>query len=423
MSSNLKTRLSLTFRSLRQHNYLIWALGALVSNIGTWMQRIAQDWLVLTDLTAHSGATVGIVMALQFGPPILLIPWTGRVADHFDRRSVLLFTQSAMGLTALGLGLLVTGGAVELWHVYVFAALTGCATAFDSPVRQTFVAELVGDDDLPNAVALNATFFHSARLVGPAVAGVLINVIGTGWVFILNALSFVAVIFALMNLRVDDLHAPHKGNSATGGSSSGFSYVRRRPDLVIALIMLFIIGTYGLNFPIFISTMSVSAFGGGPHLYGSLSSAMAIGSVTGALLVAGRRKPDIRILIVSALGFGLVGTLAAVMPSALTFGLILVVLGVIAQIFTTSTNSLVQLSTAPEMRGRVMAIYMGIFLGCTPLGAPLVGWIADHFGPRSALMAGAASGFVAAVLGMILRSAQKRVTSSGAEQTFNRLRD
>ena len=414
MPSNLKIRLSHTFRSLRQRNYLIWAIGALVSNIGTWMQRIAQDWLVLTNLTNHSGATVGIVMALQFGPPILLIPWSGWVADHFDRRKVLLLTQSAMGLTALGLGLLVTSGAVRLWHVYLFAALTGCATAFDSPVRQTFVAELVGDDDLPNAVALNATLFHGARLVGPAVAGVLINVIGTGWVFIINALSFVAVIFALMNLRLGDLHPARKGRAAADGINNGLSYVRHRPDLMIALLMLFIVGTYGLNFPIFISTMSVSSFGGGAHLYGSLSSAMAIGSVSGALLVAGRRKPGIQVLTLSALAFGLIGTLAAVMPNVLTFGLILVVLGITAQIFTTSTNSLVQLSTAPEMRGRVMAIYMGVFLGCTPLGAPLIGWIADHFGPRPAMMVGAASGFVAAVVGMVFLHVRKQSKKPGA---------
>ena len=408
MSSHIKARLSRTFRSLRQYNYLIWAIGALVSNVGTWMQRIAQDWLVLTDLTEHSGATVGIVMALQLGPPILLISWTGWVADRFDRRKVLLVTQSAMGLTALGLGLLVIGGVVKLWHVYFFAALMGCATAFDSPVRQTFVAELVGDDDLPNAVALNATLFHSARLIGPAVAGLLINVIGTGWVFIINALSFLAVLFALKNMRTADLHPVIRSRELASGFNSALAYVRHRPDLVIALMMLFVVGTYGLNFPIFISTMSVSSFHGGPHLYGALSSAMAIGSVSGALLVAGRKKTGIRVLIISAFAFGLVGTLAAVMPSALTFGLILVVLGVIAQVFTTSTNSLVQLSTDPGMRGRVMAIYMGIFLGCTPLGAPLVGWIADHFGPRWAMGVGAASGFAAAIVGTAFMSVRKR---------------
>ena len=365
------------------------------------MQRIAQDWLVLVLLTNHSGTAVGVVMALQFGPPILLMPWVGRVIDRNDRRRLLIATQSAMGLSALALGMLVIAGVVTLWQVYLFAALMGCISAFDSPVRQTFVAELVGEDDLPNAVALNSTLFNGARLIGPAVAGVMIAAIGTGWVFIVNALSFIAVLISLMYMRIDDLLPLPKAADPSAGITDGLNYIRHRPDLLIALGMLFLVGTYGLNFPIFISTMSVSAFQGGPHLYGTLSSAMAIGSVAGALLVAGNRRPDLRVLILSAFGFGLVCLLAAAMPNAWTFGATLVVLGVVAQIFTTSTNRLVQLSTEPAMRGRVMTIYMGIFLGCTPLGAPLVGWLADACGPRWALVVGAASGLIAAIVAVL----------------------
>ena len=367
------------------------------------MQRIAQDWLVLSELTEHSGTAVGVVMALQFGPPILLMSLAGRVVDHVDRRKLLIVTQSAMALTALGLGILVISGHVALWEVYVFAGTMGCIAAFDSPARQTFVAELVGDEDLPNAVALNSTLFNSAQLIGPAVGGVLISIIGAGWVFILNSVSFVAVIASLMRMRVGEFHRTPRVVIPGGGVLVGLVYIRKKPELIMALVMLFIVGTYGLNFPVFISTMSITTFHGGAHLYGILSSMMAIGSVLGALHVAGKTAPNLSFLILSALGFGIVGTIAALMPAASMFGLFLVALGVTTQMFTTTANSLVQLSTDPSMRGRVMAIYMGIFLGCTPLGAPLVGWIADIYGPRWSLGVGAAAGFIAAGVGAIYK--------------------
>lgn len=399
--TRMRARLTRTFRSLGQHNYRLWAAGSFVSNVGTWMQRIAQDWLVLTQLTDHSGAAVGVVMALQFGPPIILMPLVGRVADRVDRRKLLLATQSAMAVTAFGLGLLVITEHVTLWHVYVFAGLTGCISAFDAPVRQTFVAELVGDEDLPNAIALNSTLFNSARLIGPAIAGGLIAVWGTGWLFILNGLSFIAVLASLLKLRGSELRTMPKASASGAAMADGLRYVRHKPDLVVALVMLFLIGTYGLNFPIYISTMSVTTFHGGPHLYGALTSALAVGSVLGALLAAGREQPRLMLLAASALGFGVTGTLAAVMPNVWSFGLVLVALGAMAQTFTTSTNSLVQLRTEPAMRGRVMAIYMAIFMGCTPLGAPLMGWVADSLGPRWALGMGAASGFVAAMVAFV----------------------
>jgi MFS family permease len=397
------SRIKNTFRSLGTYNYRIWAAGALVSNVGTWMQRIAQDWLVLSELTEHSGTAVGVVMALQFGPPILLMSLAGRVVDHVDRRKLLIVTQSAMALTALGLGILVISGHVALWEVYVFAGTMGCIAAFDSPARQTFVAELVGDEDLPNAVALNSTLFNSAQLIGPAVGGVLISIIGAGWVFILNSVSFVAVIASLMRMRVGEFHRTPRVVIPGGGVLVGLAYIRKKPELIMALVMLFIVGTYGLNFPVFISMMSITTFHGGAHLYGILSSMMAIGSVLGALHVAGKTAPNLSFLILSALGFGIVGTIAALMPAASMFGLFLVALGVTTQMFTTTANSLVQLSTDPSMRGRVMAIYMGIFLGCTPLGAPLVGWIADIYGPRWSLGVGAAAGFIAAGVGAIYK--------------------
>ena len=389
-----------TFRSLKNPNYRIWAGGALVSNVGTWMQRTAQDWLVLSELTQHNASAVGIVMALQFGPQLLLLPLTGMAADLLDRRKLLLFTQAAMGLLALGLGLLCISGRVELWHVYVFAFLLGCVTAFDAPVRQTFVSEIVSEEDLGNAVALNSTSFNAARMLGPAVAGLLISSVGTGWVFIINAFSFAGVIGSLLLLRTALLRRAPRLKAARGSLVEGFRYVSGRPDLVSVLLMLFLIGTFGLNFPIFLSTMSVTAFHAGASQYGVLSSIMACGSVAGALMAAGRDKPRLALLLGAAALFGFGCALAAVMPNYWLFGIMLVVIGIAAQTFTTTVNSAVQLSTAPAMRGRVMAIVLAISAGGTPLGAPIVGWVADVFGPRWALGIGALSGFAAAAVGV-----------------------
>jgi len=402
----------LTFRSLSKYNYRLWAIGSLVSNSGTWMQRIAQDWLVLTQLTQHSGASVGIVMSLQFGPPILLMPWTGMVADKFDRRKLLIITQSALAVTSVSLGILVLTEVVTLWQVYLFAAIMGCISSFDSPVRQTFVTELVGEADLPNAVALNSTLFNSAQLIGPAIAGVLIIAIGMGWLFVINGLSFVAVIYSLIKLRKSELNPSAVNKSTNTGIVHGLRYLRGKPDLLIALTMLFILGTYGLNFPIFISTMAVTTFNGGPHLYGALSSCMAVGSVMGALYSARSEHPRVRLLAYSALGFGVAGVVASLMPNIWLFGLSLIALGATAQTFTISTNSLVQLRTDPALRGRVMAIYMAIFMGCTPLGAPLIGWIADLYGPRWAIAVGAASGFIAATIGLGFHLLRKSHTNT-----------
>jgi MFS family permease len=389
-----------TFRSLSGFNYRVWVSGGLISNVGSWMQRTAQDWLVLTELTHRNATAVGIVMALQFGPMLLLLPLTGYAADHLDRRKLLLVTQATMAALAFGLGVLTLTGLVQLWHVYLFAFLLGCVTAFDSPARQTFVAELVGEEDLSNAVALNSTSFNAGRMIGPAVAGVLIASVGTGWVFVINAVSFVAVLCSLKILRVHELHHKLKAHRAPGAFVDGFRYVWKRPDLRALLTMLFLIGTFGLNFPIFISTMSVSAFHANASQYGLLTSTMAIGSVTGALLAARRARPRLAVLLVSAALFGFGCTLAACMPTYGLFGVTLVVIGMCTQTFTTSTNSLVQLSTEPAMRGRVVAILLAIALGGTPLGAPIVGWVADHFGPRWALGVGAASGFAAALEGL-----------------------
>jgi MFS family permease len=387
------------FRSLRGFNYRVWIVGAFISNVGTWVQRTAQDWLVFTQLTHHDASAVGLVMALQFGPQLLLLPWTGFAADHFNQRKLLIATQATMGALALALGILTVTGAVQLWHVYVFAFLFGSAAAFDAPVRQTFVAELVGDEDLHNAVALNSTSFNAARMIGPAVSGVIISAISTGWAFLINGASFVAVLFSLAFLRVCELRPNARAHRARGSFTEGFRYAWGRPDLKAILVMLFLIGTFGLNFPIFISTMAVRVFHADARDYGLLSSIMAIGTVAGALMGAGREKPRFRLLLVGAAAFGLGCTLAAVAPSYWFFAGALVVIGVAALTVTNTTNSLMQLSTEPLMRGRVMALRVGVALGGTPIGAPIVGWVANHSGPRWALGVGAASGFAAAIVG------------------------
>jgi MFS family permease len=388
------------FRSLGNYNYRVWAAGALVSNVGTWMQRTAQDWLVLAELTHKSATALGIVMALQFGPHALMLPLSGFAADTLDRRKLLIATQAAMGVLALGLGLLTLSGFVRLWHVYLFAFLLGCVSAFDSAARQTFVAELVGEEDLSNAVALNSTSFNAARMIGPALAGVLIAAVGTGWVFLINSLSFVAVLGSLYFLRVDELQRMAKAGRGRGGLIEGFRYVWRRPDIKAILVMLFLIGTFGINFPIFISTMSVGVFHAGASQFGLLTSMMAIGSVAGALLSARREKPGMNVIAAAAGIFGLGFCIAAAMPSYGLFGGALVIIGLSAQTFTTTANSTIQLSTDPDMRGRVIALFLAIAVGATPIGAPFVGWVADRFGPRWALGVGAASGFGALLVAL-----------------------
>jgi MFS family permease len=392
------------FRSLRSFNYRVWAAGAFVSNIGTWMQRTAQTWLVLMQLTEHNASAVGLVMALQYGPQLLLLPLTGYVADHFNQRRLLIATQATMGAFALLLGILTVTGAVQLWQVDVLAFLFGCAAAFDAPVRQTFVAELVGDTDLPNAIALNSTSFNSARMIGPAIAGVVIASFGTGWAFLINGASFMAVLASLALLRSADLRPNARAHRIKGAFiaslTGGFRYVWSRHDLKAILIMLALIGTFGLNFQIFISTMAIKVFHSDARGYGLLSSVMAIGTVAGALINASQQRPKFGSLLAGSVLFGVGCTLAAIAPTIWLFGAALAMIGVAALIFTNTTNSLMQLATEPAMRGRVMALRVGVALGGTPIGAPIVGWIADDLGPRWALGVGAAAGFAAALVAL-----------------------
>jgi MFS family permease len=389
-----------TFRSLGIFNYRLYFIGAFTSNIGTWMQRTAQDWIVLTKLTNHDAAAVGVTLALQFGPQLLMMPLSGLIADRVNRRKLLIYTQVGMGVLGLGLGLIVLANVATLWEVYGFAFALGVVAAIDAPVRQTFVSELVPERSIPNAVALNSASFNGARLIGPAVAGVLIAVIGSGWVFVLNAASFGAMLGALAFIRVGELNLSKRAPKKRGQIRAGWKYVGSRPDIVVVLIMVSIVGTFGFNFPIFTSTMAL-AYHQGANGYGLLSSVMAIGSVLGSLLAARREKPRIFIVTLAAGGFGLATLAAALMPSYWTFAVVLIVVGLSSLTMMTSANAYVQTTTAPAMRGRVMALYMAIFAGGTPIGAPLVGWVANVAGPRWALGVAAISGLSAAAVAIV----------------------
>jgi MFS family permease len=394
----MKKRVVGTFRSLRSFNFRLWMAGSLISNTGTWMQRVSQDWLVLTQLTHHDASALGIVTGLQFAPQLLFLPWTGSAADRLNQRKLLMFTQATMGVLALALGAVTVAGAVRLWQVYVFAFLSGSAAALDAPVRQTFVAEMVGDEDLPNAVALNSTSFNAAQMIGPAVAGVLIAHIGIGWAFLLNGISFGAVLISMSFFRRSELRTSARAHRSTAGFLEGFRYVWSSAELRAILIMLFLIGTFAFNFPIFISTMAVNVFHSNASGFGLLSSIMAIGTLSGALFSAGRRRPGLRSLLIGACVFGVGCTLAALAPGYWWFAVALVVVGAAALTFTNGTNSIMQLSTEPTMRGRVMALRVGVALGGMTIGAPIVGWVANRFGSRWSLAVGAGACFVAALV-------------------------
>lgn len=362
---------------------------------------------MLTELTHHDASALGIVMGLQFAPQLLFLPWTGLAADRLNQRKLLMLTQAAMGVLALALGAVTVADVVRLWHVYVFAFLSGSAAALDAPVRQTFVAEMVGDEDLPNAVALNSMSFNAAQMIGPAVAGLLIARVGIGWAFLLNGISFAAVLVSMSCFRLSELRASARAHRAASGFQEGLRYVWKRPDLRAILIMLFLIGTFGFNFPIFISTMAVNVFHSDARGFGLLSSIMAVGTLSGSLYAAGRRKPSLGSLALAAGVFGFGCSLAAVSPGYWWFAAALAFSGAAVLTFANGTNSIMQLSTEPTMRGRVMALRVGIALGGIAVGAPIDGWVANHFGPRWALGLGAGAGFIAALVAVFMLTRRK----------------
>jgi MFS family permease len=383
--------LSPTFRALRVRNYRIYAAGAVVSNVGTWMQRVAQDWLVL-QLT-NSGIALGITTGLQFLPMLVLAPLAGVVADRFPKHKVLVVTQLMMAVPAAVLGLLAVTGWAEAWHVYVLAFLFGTGTAFDAPARQSFVVEMVGTKDLANAVGLNSASFNTARIIGPAAAGGLIAVLGsgvaaTGWAILINAASYLAVIVSLRMMDPRSLRPATPARRGPGAVREGVRYVRSRPDLLLLLATVFFVGTFGMNFQMTSALMATEVYHKGAGEYGILGSFMAVGSLAGALLAARRHRPRLRIVVGGAIIFGIVEVLLGLMPTYWTFALWVPVVGLFALTMITTANATIQLTVLPEMRGRVAALYLMIFMGGTPAGAPIIGWLGEAFGARWTLIGG-----------------------------------
>ena len=392
------------FSSLKVRNYRLFFVGQVVSNIGTWMQRIAQDWLVLS-LTG-SATAVGITTALQFLPMLLFGLYGGVLVDRLPKRRTLLFTQSAMAVTGIALAVLTLTGHVQVWHVYLIAFLLGMVTVVDNPARQSFVSEMVGPDQLQNAVSLNSANFQSARLVGPAVAGLMITGVGTGWAFLLNGLSFIAPLTGLLLMRSRELHTVERAPRGKGQLREGLRYVTGRPELIWPIVLVGFIGTFAFNFPVYLSAFADDVFHGGAGVYSMFNTLMAVGSVSGALLAARRGTARLRLLIVAALAFGGLEILAAASPELWMFALIMVPLGLVSMTVNVTTNTSLQMSTDPAMRGRVMALYMMVFLGGSPVGAPIVGWVTDTYGARVGFAAGGAVAVAAAtVIGLILARA------------------
>ncbi|NDH65809.1 MAG: MFS transporter, partial [Microbacteriaceae bacterium] len=360
--------------------------ASLLSNIGTWAQRIAQDWLVM-ELTNNNAVILGLVTALQFLPSLLLSLWGGLLADRFDKRKLLFLTNLGGGLGSALMGILVVTGLVQIWHVFVLAFVVGVFSAVDAPIRISFNSELVGRDDLPNAVSLNSANFNLGRLIGPASSGLLIAAFGTGPSFLINSLTYLAMIVALWRIRVIELHRNVKPNRSAS-LREAFKYVLGKRNIAIVMLTVFFATTFGLNYQIFMAVMATTVFDKGPREFGVLGSVLAIGSFTGAVLAARLehlRRPSV--IALGAVGFGLSLTSIAFAPSFEMFALGLPLGGCIALLTLVSANSYVQTSTDPALRGRVMGIYLLIFMGGTPLGSPLIGWVADQIGIRNAIFA------------------------------------
>jgi MFS family permease len=358
-----------------------------VSTVGTWMQLVAQDWLVL-DITGNSGSALGITTALQFLPLLVFGLWGGVVADRYAKRLVLMVTQTVMGALALILGTLTVTGAVRIWHVYALGLALGLVTVIDSPTRQSFIAELVGPADSANAIALRSAAMASARIIGPAIAGVLINIIGIGPAFLINGFSYTVVILALKLVRHGELHVAPRTSGMRGQLRAGLAYVRQRGDLMLILVLVGFLAAFGMNPQITTALMTKNVFHAGAGSYGLASTAFAVGSLAGSLLAARIGRPTKRLMLSTALLFGVVETASALAPTYAWFLFLLPPTGLVLVIFTNATVVTIQLDVAPEMRGRVSGLYFLVFTGTTPIGAPLIGWAAQLLGARAGLLTG-----------------------------------
>ena len=383
-----------TLRSMKSRNFRLFFYGQLVSTTGTWIQTIALGWLVLR--LTNSGVAVGVITALQFLPMLLLGTYGGVIADRLDKRRTLIATQSGMAVTSAALAAITIAGADSLWALYLLTFVSGAFFAVDMPVRQSFLSEMVGTDDLPNAVALNSAMFNTSRVIGPAIGALLIKLVDVGPCFAANAVSFLAVIAGLVLMRENELYRTTPVPRAKRQAREGLAYVWQTRELRATILVMAVVGTLAFNFTVVLPVLAKFTFHGDAGTYGWFSSLMGVGSVVGALGVASKLRPSAKLLVGSALAFGAVMLVGAVVPNLMSEYVLMVLLGTTSITFMATCNSTCQLTSVPEMRGRVMALYGLVFLGSTPIGGPIVGWISQDFGPRWGMAVGGIATLLAA---------------------------
>ena len=422
-SSSTKKRPSM-FRTLRVPNFRTWMIGALLANIGGWAQRAAQDWLVLTELTNNDAVALGLSLALQFGPILILGPFLGPLADRVNARTIIFWCAVLETVFGIVLGVAVLLGVANLFLVYALALGLGIVQAVEAPARHVFVNELVAKKNVPNAIGLHSMMFNSSRLVGPALAGIGISVLGTGWTLLLSGLALGAAATAIAFLRRSELHTVEKAPNERGQFRAGMAYIRSRKDLMIILTMLFVVGALVFNFGIFSSTMAVVEFGLGAHDYGFIMSALAVGSLVGALLVARSSRPRLSVITVAALVIAIGGIAAALAPTVTVFVLVYPLLGFGGVLMVATSNGYIQTTTDDIYRGRVMAIFSTLLIGSTPIGSILAGWVSNEFGPRWAIGVAALGGLIATVIALVwLRRSHNISTLATLRSAFTRTTD
>ncbi|MGA7362724.1 MAG: MFS transporter [Candidatus Dormiibacterota bacterium] len=397
-----------TFAALAIPNFRRYASGQSVSMIGTWMQTTAQSWLVLT--ISHSAVVLGLVVATQTLPVLVLGAYGGVIADRVDKRRLMILLQSMMGIQALILGILTLTKQIRIWEIFILAALLGLNNTFENPSRQAFMMEMVGGKDLRNAVSLNSVLVNVARAIGPAVAGLLIASVGIGWCFLINAGSFVAVVASLVTMDLSQLHPSPPTGRARGQLRAGLRYVAGVPELAVPLLMMAVVGTLAYEFQVVLPVVASHTFHGGPKAFGFMTAAMGIGAIGGGLVTAARGRTGLRPVSIAAGVFGVVLLMAAAAPTLTLEYLALAAVGWASISFIARGNTTLQLSAEPRMRGRVMALWAIAFQGTTPIGGPLIGWVTSAGGPRAGLATGGASCVVAAGLGVIAIRRQQRRT-------------
>lgn len=410
----MRARLSKTFQSLSVRNFRIFAIGLLVKTVGVWMMFIAQDWLVL-DLSGDSATALGVVTALQFSPMLLLTLLSGRLADRYDKRLLLFVASSVWAVLSLAMSVLVITGAVRLWHVFVFAALLGVSNAIEMPARQSFVSEMVGLPLLPNALSLSAATFNASRVLGPALAGVGIALFDVGPIFMISAVGAIAPLISLARMNPRELYRedlPPRSERDSARIVDGLRYVRRRPDLILPLALVAVIGMAAFNFQITLAALAKTVFNTGAASFGLLSTALAVGALSGALAGGARRsRPSAYLVLFGAIAFGLCTVLVGLAQTYWLVAALLVPTGFFMMFFAQAGNQRIQLGVDAAYRGRVMSLWILLFLGTNPVAAPVVGWVAEHFGASTSIWLGGAVSAVFAVLGLIwqLRHTESRL--------------